>query len=73
MESFESSLAPPTSDELHATFAMMDKNGDGFLTKDEIKGGLQQCGEPYTDASVDDMLKIADSNNDGKVSYKGTS
>ena len=51
---------------------MMDENGDGFLTKEEIKRGLMKCGEPMSDETVDDMLRAADKNNDGKVSYQGT-
>ena len=50
---------------------MIDENGDGFLTKEEIKSGLMKCGEPMSDETVDDMLRAADKNNDGKVSYQG--
>ena len=61
----------PNQSELESTFQTMDKNGDGYLTKDEIKTALRECGEPMTDDDVDDMLLAADANNDGKVSYKG--
>ena len=64
-------MSPPSSDDLSQAFAMMDQNGDGFLTKDEIKAGLIKAGEPISDATVEEMLKAADQNNDGKVSYKG--
>lgn len=69
--SFQETVSPPSSDELSSTFAMMDQNGDGFLTKDEIKAGLMQVGEPMSDETVDEMLRVADKNNDGKVSYQG--
>ena len=71
LESLQTVMSPPSSDDLSQAFAMMDQNGDGFLTKDEIKAGLIKAGEPISDATVEEMLKAADQNNDGKVSYKG--
>ena len=50
---------------------MMDTNGDGYLSKNEIKAGLAKVGQPLSDESVDDMVAAADADCDGRVSYKG--
>ncbi len=71
LATFQQSMAPPSKDELETSFKMMDKNGDGYLSRDEIKSGLMSCGEPMSDQSIDDMLAAADTNHDGKVSYAG--
>lgn len=45
----------------------MDSNGDGVVTRDELKALLKGLGEDVTDDIVDEMIKIADDNNDGKI------
>ena len=71
LASFQSVIYLPSVDELASTFKMMDENGDGFLSKEEIKNGLIKCGEPITNETVDEFLRAADKNNDGKISYEG--
>eukprot|EP00356_Strombidium_inclinatum_P013509 CAMPEP_0170487134 /NCGR_PEP_ID=MMETSP0208-20121228/6000_1 /TAXON_ID=197538 /ORGANISM="Strombidium inclinatum, Strain S3" /LENGTH=93 /DNA_ID=CAMNT_0010761311 /DNA_START=3 /DNA_END=284 /DNA_ORIENTATION=+ len=55
--------------ELKKAFQVMDTNGDGFVTKDELKNLLKGLGEEVTDEVVDEMIKIADENGDGKVEF----
>ena len=71
LASFQSVVYLPSTDELASTFKMMDENGDGFLSKEEIKNGLIKCGEPMSNDTVDEILRAADKNNDGKISYEG--
>ena len=47
----------------------MDTNGDGFVTKDELKAMLSGLGEPVDDSVVDEMVAVADTNGDGKVDF----
>ena len=47
----------------------MDTNGDGFVTKDELKQMLGSLGEPVDDSVVDEMIAVADTNGDGKVDF----
>jgi len=56
----------PTVPELIALFAQMDKDGDGQLDHDEIKAGLTAMGT--SDEMVDEMIKSADTDGDGKIS-----
>ncbi len=50
------------------TFRAFDKNSDGFITAKEIKKTMKELGERLTDKQAKEMLKIADSNGDGKLS-----
>ena len=63
------SLSAEQIEELKAAFQQMDANGDGFVTKDELKTMLSSLGEPVEDSVVDEMMAVADINGDGKVDF----
>ena len=56
--------------ELKKAFQVMDSNGDGVVTKEELKNLLKGLGEDVTDDIVDEMIKIADENGDGKIQFE---
>ena len=56
--------------ELKKAFEVMDANKDGVVTKDELKSLLKGLGEEVTDEVVDEMIKIADENGDGKIQFE---
>jgi Ca2+-binding EF-hand superfamily protein len=47
----------------------MDTNGDGQITKEELKACLLKLGESVDDAVIDEMIKFADLNGDGKIDF----
>ena len=55
--------------ELKKAFDVMDANKDGVVTREELKSLLKGLGEEVTDEIVDEMINIADSNNDGKIQF----
>ena len=58
--------------ELHAAFDQIDKNKDGFLTKQELRGILEGVGQSISEIDeekIDEMIQIADLNGDGKVDF----
>ncbi len=57
--------------ELEEAFRMFDKDGNGLVDKEEIKNVLSSCGQPISDAEVDDIMKQGDTNNDGFLNYEG--
>ncbi|XP_066931770.1 uncharacterized protein [Clytia hemisphaerica] len=63
-------FSPPSQDELLNAFKRFDKNGDGFLTPDEVKEVLRDANQPATDRNVTEMIESVDSNGDGKINYK---
>ena len=65
-----SKLTAEQAAELKKAFQVMDSNGDGVVTKDELKNLLKGLGEDVTDDIVDEMIKIADENGDGKIQFE---
>ena len=56
--------------DLRAAFTKFDKNGDGQLSHQELKEGIQ--GVPEINLSIDDIekaIKVIDSNNNGVIDY----
>ncbi len=48
---------------------MFDTNGDGFITKEELRDGLEAIGQKFTEEQINAMFKDADSNGDGHIDY----
>lgn len=48
-----------------------DNNGDGFIDPDELKLIMSSVGESLSDKDLDEMIKEADKDGDGKVSFQG--
>ena len=48
---------------------MFDKNGDHFISRSELKSAMRKMGETVTDKEVDQMIRIADLDKDGKINY----
>lgn len=51
---------------------MFDKNNDGLITATELRRVMLNLGEKLTEAEVEDMIKEADEDGDGKINYNGT-
>ena len=50
-------------------FRVFDRNGDGYISKQEFKHCMMHFGERFTDEEVEEMMSEADTNNDGKIDY----
>jgi calcium-dependent protein kinase len=58
-------------DDLKKVFKMIDKNGDGRLTYDELKNGFEQTiGSYLTDLELNKIIQDVDGDNDGFISYE---
>ncbi|GAB2216104.1 hypothetical protein Droror1_Dr00023872 [Drosera rotundifolia] len=57
------------SDELEQVFHMLDKNHDGFLSKQELRESLHSVGFSANETDVDDIVKGLDCNGDGLVDF----
>jgi len=53
-----------------AAFTKWDKDGNGFISKEELKDVLNALGFPAKEEDVEVMLKDADLDNDGKINYE---
>lgn len=56
-------------DELIDTFKVFDKNNDGYINQDELRSVMSQLGEKLTAGELDEMIKEADTDGDGKINY----
>jgi Ca2+-binding EF-hand superfamily protein len=59
--------------ELRAVFNVFDVNKSGYITSDELGNVLSTLGERMMDEDIEAMLREADLDDDGKVSYAGRS
>jgi len=55
--------------EIKQAFRVFDRNGDGFISKNEFKRCMMHFGEKFTDDEVEEMIAEADINNDGRIDY----
>lgn len=56
--------------DLREAFKVFDKNGDGKISKMELKTVLESLGQHLTDRELDDMMNEADTNHDGAVDFE---
>ena len=59
-----------SEEELREAFQVFDKDGDGFISADELKDVMMNLGEELTDEEINEMITEADIDGDGKVSYE---
>ena len=59
-----------SEDQIPETFRVFDKDGDGFLSADELKQVMGNNGEKLTDDEVEELIKEADIDNDGQINYE---
>ena len=52
------------------TFRVFDVDGNGFISAAELRHVMTNLGERLTDDEVDEMIKVADADKDGKISYQ---
>jgi Ca2+-binding EF-hand superfamily protein len=50
---------------------VFDKLGEGWIMSADLRDVMQHLGERLSDIEVDDMLKEADRDNNGRVFYQG--
>jgi calmodulin len=56
---------------LRKAFNVFDKDKSGYLDAKEFKVAMLSYGEALSETEINDMLKMADTNNDGKIQYNG--
>ncbi|XP_053689100.1 calmodulin-beta-like [Sabethes cyaneus] len=59
-----------TDEELRDAFKIFDRDGDGFLSVDELSAVMKNFGERLSDDELADLLDEADIDKDGKINYE---
>mmetsp|Transcript_29296 Transcript_29296/g.32542 ORF Transcript_29296/g.32542 Transcript_29296/m.32542 type:complete len:151 (+) Transcript_29296:91-543(+) len=57
-------------DELREAFKAFDQNGDGKISKAELKKVMEGLGENLSDQDISDMIDEADHDGDGEINYE---
>ncbi|KAI6203044.1 hypothetical protein M3Y94_00511500 [Aphelenchoides besseyi] len=63
--------ANPLSLSLKAVFKELDVDGDGHITRSELRTAFQRMGHALTDQEIKAIYKHVDLNHDGKINFKG--
>lgn len=53
---------------MHSVF---DRDGNGYITRDELQIAMEMMQENVTETQVNEMLQLADLDKDGKINYEG--
>ncbi|AFZ79692.1 calmodulin, putative [Theileria equi strain WA] len=59
-----------TEEELVQAFKVFDRDGNGFISAQELRHVMTNLGEKLTNEEVDEMLREADVDGDGKINYE---
>ena len=62
--------SPPDDITDDQMFKIFDKNGDGFISCDEMQKLMVTFGEDLSDAEVNELIKEADTDKDGRVNLE---
>jgi Ca2+-binding EF-hand superfamily protein len=57
--------------DLSATFKELDRDGDGYITREEFAAAMHARGEQITSAELDSIFRVADERDgdaDGRIS-----
>eukprot|EP00759_Apiculatamorpha_spiralis_P028760 PhF_6_TR31253/c0_g1_i1/m.45799/K02183/CALM; calmodulin len=70
MKAFEAQANRNPEEEVKQAFMALDKDGDGFISAALLRKILTSLGEPISNSEVDEILRIADQDGDGQVTYE---
>ncbi|KAF4356832.1 hypothetical protein CsatB_019895 [Cannabis sativa] len=56
-------------DQLLEVFRSFDRDGNGYITAAELAGSMAKMGHPLTYRELTEMMREADTNNDGVLSF----
>lgn len=53
------------------TFRVVDQDGDGFISAQELHSAMSDMGETVTEEEIQTMITLADLDLDGKINFEG--
>lgn len=64
-----SAKSPYTDEQLRSLFSLFDRDGNGFITAAELAHSMARLGHALTVEELTGMIKEADTDGDGRISY----
>lgn len=55
--------------DLLQAFKLFDKDGNGLITKQELREGLNKLGESMTEKEIAELVEAADMDGDGNINF----
>ncbi|EDW33104.1 GL16202 [Drosophila persimilis] len=67
-----SKAKPQSQQQKHqpASSRVFDRDGNGFITRDELQTAMEMIGEPLNEQQLEQLLAIADLDQDGRINYE---
>jgi calmodulin len=62
-------MSSPSEDEIKQCFDQFDADNSGAIDKNEIKKVCEALGVDASQAEIDELIKAADADGDGKIQY----
>lgn len=66
-----SDASEETMHDLRAAFQVFDLDGDGYITKEELRIAMEMIGEAVTEDQLTQFMTMADTDKDGRINYEG--
>mmetsp|Transcript_60896 Transcript_60896/g.122057 ORF Transcript_60896/g.122057 Transcript_60896/m.122057 type:complete len:154 (-) Transcript_60896:241-702(-) len=57
-------------EELTVAFRVFDRDGNGYINSHELRSVMTNIGEKFTDDEVEELVRSADVDSDGQISYE---
>ncbi|CAH1998347.1 unnamed protein product [Acanthoscelides obtectus] len=58
--------------DLGAAFQVFDLDGDGYITREELRTAMEMIGESVTESQLTNLIRTADLDNDNRISYESS-
>ena len=65
------SLISVNENDKENAFDLFDKDGSGYISSSELKSAMNNFDENLTDAEIEEMIREADIDGDGEISFEG--
>lgn len=57
--------------EIREAFEVFDKDGNGFISAQELRQVMASLGEKLSEEELDEMMREADVDGDGQINFEG--
>lgn len=58
------------ANKLCSSFQVFDRDGNGYLTKDELELAMKMMGEDFEEKDINQLMRMTDLDNDGRISFQ---